>query len=174
MRGHILLSLAATLALTPRGTGAQDLAPGQRIRVRASGVAEHPVIGTIARYDSATLWLQRDSALDSIPLNAIRALERSAGYEKNPVAPRLQDVVFLGGLTAVTYGASQARGCNSTVEHIGCGILGFFFGGEVLSHLADGLWPTHSVEKWEKVPVRSVSLRPIFSRGVGLALVFSL
>lgn len=173
MRGHLVLSLAATVALTPRLTAAQDLAPGQRIRVRASGVAEHPVIGTIARYDSATLWLQRDSALDSIPLNTIRALERSAGSERILVAQGLSDVVYLGGLTAVTYGASQSHGCNSTVQHIGCGILGFFFGGFLWTEVIDHYWPTHSVEKWVKVPVRSVSLRPVFSHGVGLTLAFS-
>jgi hypothetical protein len=174
MRGHIVLSLAATITLTPRVTGAQDLPLGQRIRVRAPGVAEHPVIGTVTRYDSATLWLQRDSTLDSIPLNAIRALERSDGSERVPVAEGLLDVVYLGGLTAITYGASQSHGCNSTVQHIGCGILGFFFGGFLLTETTDHLWPTHSVETWVKVPVRSVSLRPVFSHGVGLALAFSL
>jgi hypothetical protein len=173
MRGHLVLFLAATVALTPRLTAAQDLAVGQRIRVRASGVAEHPVIGTIARYDSATLWLQRDSALDSIPLNTIRALERSDGFEKNPVAPMLLDVVYLGGLTAITYAGSQAHGCNSTAAHIGCGILGFFFGGYLFTEVIDHYWPEHKVEEWVKVPTRSVSLRPVFSHGVGLALVLS-
>ncbi len=169
MRGHLVLFLAATVALTPRLTAAQDLAVGQRIRVRASGVAEHPVIGTIARYDSATLWLQRDSALDSIPLNAIRALERSAGSERREVAPGLEAVVFLGGLTAVTYAEFQSKGCNSTVDRIGCVLFGTWIFSEVASHV----WPEHRVETWVKVPVRSVSLRPVFSHGVGLALVFS-
>ena len=174
MRGHIVLSLVATLALTPRVAGAQDLAPGQRIRVHASGLAGHPVIGTVARYDSTTLWVQRDSALDSIPLNAIRALERSSGSERTPVASGLDDIVWLAGITAITYEASQGSGCNSTAKHIGCGILGFLFGGYVWSEAIDHLWPTHSVETWVKVPVRSVSLRPVFSHGVGLALVLSL
>jgi len=155
-------------------TGAEDLPIGQRIRVHAFGLAEHHVVGTVARYDSATLWLQHDSTLDSIPLNAIRILERSGGYERTEVAPTMADVVYLGGLTAITYGASQGSGCNTTVKHIGCGVLGFFFGGFLFTETFDQLWPKHSVETWVKVPVRSVSLRPIFSHGVGLALSFSL
>src|SRR5260370_38639296 len=130
MRGHLVLSLAATVALTSRVTAAQDLALGQRIRVHASGVAEHPVIGTIARYDSATLWVQHDSALDSIPLKAIRALEPSAGSQQGPAAPGPLALTWLSGLTAATYGGSQAQGCNSTAAHIRCGILGFLLGGE--------------------------------------------
>jgi hypothetical protein len=173
MRGHLVLSLVATVALTPRVTGAQDPAPGQRIRVHAPGLAEHPVIGTVARYDSTTLWLQRDSALDSIPLNAIRSLERSTGSELTPIAPVLLNVAFFGGLTAITYEASQGSGCNSTAEHIGCGILGFLLGGWLLGEMDEHLWPEHRVETWVKVPARSVSLRPVFSHGVGLALAIS-
>src|SRR5260370_40297912 len=173
MRGHLVLSLAATVALTSRVTAAQDLALGQRIRVHASGVAEHPVIGTIARYDSATLWVQHDSALDSIPLKAIRALERSAGSQQGPVAPGLLAVTWLSGLTAATYGGSQAQGCNSTAEHVACGLLGFLLGGYALGEVTEHIWPRRSGEKWVKVPVRSVTARPLFSPGVGLALAFT-
>lgn len=170
MRGHIVLFLAAIVGLTPRATWAQDLAPGQRIRVRVPGVAEHPVIGTVVRYDSTTLWVQRDSTLDSIPLHAIRALERSDGSELEPVDDGLLNLVFLSGLGVATYEASESNGCNSTVKHIGCGLLGVIAYGFIFGETVEQWWPHHSVETWVKVPVRSVSLRPVFSHGVGLAV----
>src|SRR2546430_520710 len=123
MRRYLVLALAATVALTPRASSRQELAPGQRIRIRTSAVGARPLVGTLARHDSTTLWLQRDSSLDSIPLAAIRALERSAGAEQTPAAPGLLSIVWLGGLAAVTYAGSQSQGCNSSLEHIGCGVL---------------------------------------------------
>jgi len=98
MRRYLVPALAATVALIPQVSSGQELAPGQRIRVRTSAVGERPLVGTLARHDSTTLWLQRDSSLDSIPLAAIRVLERSAGAERTFAAPGLLDIVVLGGL----------------------------------------------------------------------------
>src|SRR5436309_11929595 len=131
MRGYLVTALAATVALIPRVSSGQELAPGQRIRVRTSVVGERPLVGTLARHDSTSLWLQRDSSLDSIPLAAIRALERSAGPETTFAAPGLFTIVWLGGLAGVTYAGLQSHGCNCTLEYIGCGVLCLFFRGSV-------------------------------------------
>ena len=178
MRGYLVPALAATVALIPRASSGQELAPGQRIRIRTSAVGARPLVGTLARHDSTTLWLQRDSSLDSIPLAiplaAIRALERSAGAEQTPAAPGLLGIVWLGGLAGATYAGSQSQGCNSSVEHIGCGVLGFLLGGYVLSEVTQHVWPRRSAEKWARVSVPAVSLRPCCSPRVTLALAFRL
>ncbi len=174
MRGYLVTALAATVALIPRVSSGQELAPGQRIRVRTSAVGERPLVGTLARHDSTSLWLQRDSSLDSIPLAAIRALERSAGAEPTFAAPGLFAIVWLGGLAGVTYAGSQSHGCNSTVEHIGCGVLGFFLGGYVLGDVMEHMWPRRSAEKWVRVSVPVVSLRPCCSPRVIVAFAFRL
>ena len=174
MRGYLVTALAATVALIPRVSSGQELAPGQRIRIRTSAVGARPLVGTLARHDSTTLWLQRDSSLDSIPLAAIRALERSAGAEQTPAAPGLLSIVWLGGLAGATYAGSQSQGCNSSLEHIGCGVLGFLLGGFVLSEVTEHIWQRRSAEKWVRVSVPAVSLRPCRSPRVTLALAFRL
>ena len=174
MRGYLAPALAATVALIPRASPGQELAPGQRVRVRTSAVSERPLVGTFARHDSTTLWLRRDSSLDSIPLAAIRALERSAGAEQIPPATGLLSIVWLGGLAGATYAGSQSQGCNSSLEHIGCGLLGLLLGGFILSEVTEHVWPRRSAEKWVRVSVPAVSLRPCCSPRVTVALAFRL
>jgi hypothetical protein len=173
MRGF-LLSVTAALVLSPRAAAGQNLTLGQRVRVHMRGRAEQPVIGTVSRYDSTTLWVQRDSLRDSIPVSAIRAIERSAGAEKTPRAPVLLGIVWLGGLAAATYAGSQSQGCNSTVEHVGCGALGFLLGGYALGEVIEHMWPMAEGEKWATVLVPAVGLRRFNARRVGIAFSFSL
>ena len=150
------LVLLLGIAFTPpfHSALAQQVEPGQRLRLSVPSLRPGWMTGQLSARDSATLSLrvEGDSVDTVVRLDAIERLERGTTVDKADAPVLAWGLIAAAAIGGASWGASE-EACNTDLEHVLCGI-----GGAVLFNLGLGLaigpiWPTHSEEDWEFVPL---------------------
>lgn len=166
------LAAAAGLALAPAVLGAQrqaPIGPEDRIRIVAPAAGLHePVAGTVLQVRADTVVLQMNAVQMTVPISAIRTLERSAGQ-----GSRVRYGIY-GGLlgTALGYAAGQVqyraqagyfrdRQVHGRDSHV----VEFTVAGAALGALVGALLPG---ERWKPAPVLQ-SFVPAGAGGAGVS-----
>lgn len=177
MRGFLATSLVLLLSLPclpvlADETASAPLAEGDRVRVRAPGVADRAILGRLLRADLGALVVTRDDgSVVEVPRSSIQALEISRGQGSHA---KRGAVVGAGAGAGVVLALTAAEGgCDPDLG----GCTAYFVGGAVSAAVGAlvgaGIGSMIKTDRWVKVdPGRvKVSVAP---KGRGVAFSISL
>lgn len=149
MRHLPLLGFLAVIGLAPVTASGQDLAPGDRIRVKAPTIGPTWVVGEFVAREGDGLQIRlEDSTLSSIPMDGVKRLQRLETVEVAN-AEWLGWTVLVASVAAGAYFGTTSTSCEA--DNVVCGIGGGLVGWAAFSYLIAPHWPTHKEEKWETV-----------------------
>jgi len=165
---------------------AQEVSPGTRVRITATSIAEHRIVGTILTIGADTLTLRTKRKVApfmlksngqaetlAIPFASVTKLEVIRGKKRNVVKGAGIGVV-VGGLSGVVYGFSEGDdppgGILEWTAKEKAAMLGIMgsLSGVVLGALIGALKTT---DQWEKAPLDRlrVGLIPLHQGGILLS-----
>jgi len=116
MRAKTLITSLVDLALlvatsSPLCAQQPTIAAGQRIRVRSSDT-DQPVVGTLVRADSESVWVLRERDTIAVARKWIRGVEISTGTYRSPVKG-LGIGLVVGSAIGALVGALSYQPCES-------------------------------------------------------------
>ena len=149
MRHLPLLGFLAVIGLAPVTASGQDLAPGDRIRVKAPTIGPTWVVGEFVAREGAGLQIRlEDSTLSSIPMDGVKKIQRLETVEVAN-ARWLAWTVLVASVAAGAYFGTTSSSCEA--DEVVCGIGGGLAGVAAVTFLVGPIWPTHEELRWQTV-----------------------
>lgn len=167
----LVITTAASSAVTLATQEAGPLATGTRIRVRLNTTPPTTLVGTVDALRNDTLSLRLEAESRVLPLSSINTLDVSRGRHSNAGKGAV-----IGGASLGLLGLAAGAACG---EGIGCpegaGQVALVAGVSAAFGAGMGAligWMGSS-ERWEAVPLTTVRVAPVSLNGVGITLSLS-
>lgn len=158
-------ALGALLLGLPCPGQAQDLAPGDRVRVTSRGSVTTPLVGTFLRATSDSLWLtpQGQAQPTGVAFAAGIRLERSLGRRSHTITGALVGAGVGAGITLLFLSGFCGGDtvCDGDEQVRAAAVLGLPCVG-----LGAGLGALIRTERWAPLPVGGPSPSPILQVGL--------
>ena len=145
----LLLSMPRAFVLADEGPGG-PLAEGDRIRLKAPGVADRTIIGRLRRADQSALAVTRDDgSVVDVPRAAIQELEIARGRRSHAKKGAIIGAAAGAGFVLAAFAAE--KGCDSDPR---CGIYSSVFAtvfGATGALVGAGIGAMVKTDRWVKV-----------------------
>lgn len=160
--------------LLPTGLSAQELQPGERVRVTALGVSNQPIVGELREIsrDSLTIRRQGTDARTSMSLSSVSRIEVSRGLQSNTWRYATTGAL-VGGAAGLVIGILATDDVGGIAgATVGGGLVGGIGGGLVGRNQRSEAWETVSIPRDTRGPNTGLTRLPGPTLSVSIPVSF--